>query len=203
VFFADRLLAGAQPLIADVRAHAVRNLVVQHAEDVRRAGAWPTWPAAARLAREAGAIKPARGERSSCGPPRWRTTSARPSTATAAPATRALLLNSELYGFTAREVALAAQIVRYQRKGTPGLDDVRSLARPGDHELVARCALLLRLATAPDALRDVTVARAGSSPTATSCVSGSATTTASSAGRSPAPPATTRSGPCSSAGSCG
>ena len=37
VLIADRLLPGAQPLIdGRRRANAVRNLVVQHAEDVRR-----------------------------------------------------------------------------------------------------------------------------------------------------------------------
>jgi hypothetical protein len=41
-----------------------------------------------------------------------------------------------------------AQIVRYHRKGVPALDEARALARRGDRELVARCALLLlRLAT--------------------------------------------------------
>jgi hypothetical protein len=38
-----------------------------------------------------------------------------------------------------REVALIAQIVRYYRKGTPGLDVCRRLARGGDGDLVARC----------------------------------------------------------------
>jgi hypothetical protein len=36
--------------------------------------------------------------------------------------------------------------VRYHRKGTPGLDECRPLARDGDGDLMARCALLLRMA---------------------------------------------------------
>ena len=140
----------------------MRNLVVQHAEDVRRAERMAEL--ALQLhdsAREAGAIKPARGERQLL----WTAAMAHDiGTAVdcdgSAGHARYLLLNSELYGFTPREVALAAQIVRYQRKGTPGLDDVRSLARPGDHELVARCALLLRLATHLTPCADVAVARA-------------------------------------------
>ena len=57
------------------------------------------------------------------------------------------MLDSELYGHSPRERALLAQIVRHQRKGTPGLDELAPLARRGDAGLVARCALLLRLAT--------------------------------------------------------
>jgi exopolyphosphatase/guanosine-5'-triphosphate,3'-diphosphate pyrophosphatase len=74
---------------------------------------------------------------------------------------RYVVLNSELYGYGPREVALIAQIVRYQRKGTPGLDDLEPLARPGDRELVARCAMVLRLAAqlAPGQQRAIRDAR--------------------------------------------
>jgi hypothetical protein len=54
-----------------------------------------------------------------------------------------------------------AQIVRYQRKGTPSLDDVAAAARRGDARLVARCALLLRVAAqlAPGPDRAIRAAR--------------------------------------------
>jgi exopolyphosphatase/guanosine-5'-triphosphate,3'-diphosphate pyrophosphatase len=162
VFFADRLLAGAPPLIADVRSHAVRNLVAQHADDVQRAER--VAELALQLhdsALQAGAIKPARDERQLL----WTAAMAHDiGTAVDCDGSgghaRYVLLNCELFGFTPREVALVAQIVRYQRKGTPGLDDARSLARPGDHELVARCALLLRLATHLMPCGDIAVDRA-------------------------------------------
>jgi exopolyphosphatase/guanosine-5'-triphosphate,3'-diphosphate pyrophosphatase len=149
VFFSERLLPGESPMIADVRATAVRNLIAQHAVDPARAGR--VAELAMQLhdsAREAGAIEPARDERELL----WMASmlhdigmavgyDGHPSHA------RYLLLNSELYGFAPRDVALVAQIVRYHRKGVPALDEARSLARRGDRELVARCALLLRLAT--------------------------------------------------------
>jgi exopolyphosphatase/pppGpp-phosphohydrolase len=55
-----------------------------------------------------------------------------------------VILNAGLAG--SRQLALIAQIVRYQRKGSPGRDGVSALARSGDAKLVGRCALLLRLA---------------------------------------------------------
>jgi exopolyphosphatase / guanosine-5'-triphosphate,3'-diphosphate pyrophosphatase len=57
-----------------------------------------------------------------------------------------LIVNAGLAGFSPREVALIAQIVRYHRKGMPDLDELAPLARAGDRELVRRCAVLLRLA---------------------------------------------------------
>ena len=56
---------------------------------------------------------------------------------------RYVLLNCELYGFTPRDVALVAQIVRYHRKGMPALDEHRRLAgtpgRPPAGGAAARC----------------------------------------------------------------
>src|SRR5262249_11588865 len=57
-----------------------------------------------------------------------------------------LIVNAGLAGFSPREVALIAQIVRYHRKGMPDLDELAPLTRAGDRELVRRCAVLLRLA---------------------------------------------------------
>jgi exopolyphosphatase/guanosine-5'-triphosphate,3'-diphosphate pyrophosphatase len=59
---------------------------------------------------------------------------------------RYLVLNAELPGFTQRETALIAQMVRYHRKGSPSMGDLEPLARKGDEQLLARCAAVLRLA---------------------------------------------------------
>jgi exopolyphosphatase/pppGpp-phosphohydrolase len=61
-----------------------------------------------------------------------------------------VILNSGIAGYDPRLLALIAQIVRYQRKGSPGLDDLGALTRNGDAEIVNRCALLLRLAVQLD-----------------------------------------------------
>ncbi len=71
-----------------------------------------------------------------------------------------LILSAGLPGFGPRELALIAQIVRYDRKGTPDLDDLRPFARPGDRELVQRCALLLRLAELLEIGEDQSVRKA-------------------------------------------
>jgi exopolyphosphatase/guanosine-5'-triphosphate,3'-diphosphate pyrophosphatase len=61
-----------------------------------------------------------------------------------------VVLNADLPGFTPRELALLAQVVRYHRKGNPSLDELRPLAAKGDEKLVARCAMLLRIAAQLD-----------------------------------------------------
>ncbi len=67
---------------------------------------------------------------------------------------RYLILNAGLPGYSQREIALIAQMARYHRKGTPGLDDMEPLAAKGDAGLVARCATLLRLAEQLERSRD-------------------------------------------------
>ena len=67
---------------------------------------------------------------------------------------RYLILNGGLPGWTQREIALVAQMARYHRKGSPGLDDLAALGRKGDRELVARCSALLRLAEQLERSRD-------------------------------------------------
>jgi exopolyphosphatase/guanosine-5'-triphosphate,3'-diphosphate pyrophosphatase len=148
VFVANRLLAGADPLLPGVRAGAVRNLALQcdadldHAEHVAHlALALHDSLAAAKV------IAPARDERElllaaamlhdvgmavGYDGHAWHS--------------RYVILNAGLPGYSPRDVALIAQIVRYHRKGTPALDELRPIAREGDGELVARCALLLRIA---------------------------------------------------------
>jgi exopolyphosphatase / guanosine-5'-triphosphate,3'-diphosphate pyrophosphatase len=148
VFFAKHLLDESAPVLPDVRVAAVRNLAAQHAVDLERT------QHVADLAlglhdslAEAAVIRPARDERELL----WAAAvlheiglaidyGGQPTHA------RYVLLNSELYGHGPRERALLAQIVRYHRKGTPSLDDLAPLAGRGDARLVARCALLLRLA---------------------------------------------------------
>jgi exopolyphosphatase/guanosine-5'-triphosphate,3'-diphosphate pyrophosphatase len=65
-----------------------------------------------------------------------------------------LILNAGLPGWSQREAALIAQMARYHRKGSPGLDELAPLARKGDRELVARGSALLRLAEQLERSRD-------------------------------------------------
>jgi exopolyphosphatase / guanosine-5'-triphosphate,3'-diphosphate pyrophosphatase len=67
---------------------------------------------------------------------------------------RYLILNAGLPGWTQREIALIAQMARYHRKGTPGLDDLAPLGVKGDRELVQRGAAILRLAEQLERSRD-------------------------------------------------
>jgi exopolyphosphatase/guanosine-5'-triphosphate,3'-diphosphate pyrophosphatase len=153
VFFTSHLHAGEPPLVADVRAAAVRNLATAHGVDAARA------ERVTQLAlglhdslRSAGIVAPSAEERELLA------AAATLHDISTAPAhARDLLLGSDVYGFGPRELALVAQIVRYHRKGTPALDDVAPLARPKDARLVARCALLLRLATQLAPGRDTSV----------------------------------------------
>lgn len=73
---------------------------------------------------------------------------------------RYLILNAGLPGWTQREIALIAQMARYHRKGSPGLDDLSALGRKGDRELVQRCAALLRVAEQLERSRDQLVREA-------------------------------------------
>jgi exopolyphosphatase/guanosine-5'-triphosphate,3'-diphosphate pyrophosphatase len=70
---------------------------------------------------------------------------------------RYLILNARLPGFSAREIALIAQIARYHRKGLPALGELAPLARRGDERLLARCAAVIRLAEQLERPRDQTV----------------------------------------------
>jgi exopolyphosphatase/guanosine-5'-triphosphate,3'-diphosphate pyrophosphatase len=67
---------------------------------------------------------------------------------------RYLILNAGLPGWTQREIALVAQIARYHRKGSPGLDDLSALGVKGDRDRVARCSSILRLAEHLERSRD-------------------------------------------------
>ena len=67
---------------------------------------------------------------------------------------RYLILNAGLPGWTQREIALVAQMARYHRKGSPGLDDLAELGVKGDREIVQRGAALLRVAEQLERSRD-------------------------------------------------
>lgn len=148
VFFRDRLLSGSAPLLPDVRAASVRNLALQCDADVAHA------EHVARLALQmhdsltAGkVIAPAPDERALL----WAAGMLHDIGMAIGydghtGHSHYVILNAGLPGYGPREVAMLAQIVRYHRKGTPGLDELRPLARAGDDGLVARCALLLRVA---------------------------------------------------------
>jgi exopolyphosphatase/guanosine-5'-triphosphate,3'-diphosphate pyrophosphatase len=57
-----------------------------------------------------------------------------------------LIANAALLGFSHREIAIMALLVRYHRKGDISVDPYRPLLAPGDEQLVARLAALVRLA---------------------------------------------------------
>ena len=73
---------------------------------------------------------------------------------------RYLVLSAGLPGFTPREVALIGQAVRYHRKGIPSLGPFAPLMHKSDHELLTRCAVLLRLAEGLERGRDQVVSAA-------------------------------------------
>jgi exopolyphosphatase / guanosine-5'-triphosphate,3'-diphosphate pyrophosphatase len=57
-----------------------------------------------------------------------------------------LVMSAALPGFTQREQAILALLVRYHRKGTPGEQGLGRLLEPGDTDRVLKLAALLRLA---------------------------------------------------------
>ena len=74
---------------------------------------------------------------------------------------RYLVLNSGLPGFTQREVAIIGQAVRFHRKGMPSGGGFEKLLRPGDEQILDRCALLLRLAEDLERSRDQLIREVG------------------------------------------
>jgi exopolyphosphatase/guanosine-5'-triphosphate,3'-diphosphate pyrophosphatase len=159
VFLARTLLAGREPLLADVRAAAVRNLAIQYEADM------PHVEHVARLAlqmqgslEQAGLIAPQPGERELL----WAAAMLHDVGMTISyddhhKHSRYLIVSAELPGFDPRERALIAQITRYHRKGAPKLGELAELARPGDERLLERCAILLRLAEHLERGRDQAV----------------------------------------------
>jgi exopolyphosphatase / guanosine-5'-triphosphate,3'-diphosphate pyrophosphatase len=72
---------------------------------------------------------------------------------------RYLILSAGLPGFSPRETALIGQMARYHRKGTPTLGQFSAFGRPGDEELLTRCAAVLRVAEQLERSRDQAVDR--------------------------------------------
>jgi exopolyphosphatase / guanosine-5'-triphosphate,3'-diphosphate pyrophosphatase len=70
---------------------------------------------------------------------------------------RYLVLNAGVPGYSAREIALIAQMVRYHRKGKPSMGDLAGFAREGDEDLLSRCSAVLRLAEQFERARDQAV----------------------------------------------
>jgi exopolyphosphatase/guanosine-5'-triphosphate,3'-diphosphate pyrophosphatase len=168
VFFDRELLGPAsrgvtgEPLFDDVRQAAVRNLAVQYESDVVHV------EHVAKLSLQmfhslvnAGLIEPVEGE-----PELLWAASMLHDVGMAISYddhhkhSRYLIVSAELPGFDPRERALIAQISRYHRKGAPKLGELAPLARPGDEDLVARCAVVLRLAEHLERGRDQSVKQA-------------------------------------------
>jgi exopolyphosphatase/guanosine-5'-triphosphate,3'-diphosphate pyrophosphatase len=159
VFFQRRLLPGAGPLLADVRAAAIRNLALQFDSDRGHADH------VARLALQlhdslvaGGVIAAAPEERELL----WAAAQLHDIGVSIGYDGQAghahyLIHSAGIDGYGPRETALIAQIVRHQRKGSPAPGELESLARDGDAELVGRCALLLRLAEQLDRGQDQSV----------------------------------------------
>jgi exopolyphosphatase/guanosine-5'-triphosphate,3'-diphosphate pyrophosphatase len=163
VFIARTLLDGADPpLFDDVRQSAVCNLAIQYESDL------PHAEHVARLSLEmfdslvAGELfSPVDGERELL----WAASMLHDVGMTISYAdhhkhSRYLIENAELYGFDPRERALIAQITRYHRKGVPKLGVIEPLTRQGDADLLARCAVILRLAEHLERGRDQSVSAA-------------------------------------------
>jgi exopolyphosphatase/guanosine-5'-triphosphate,3'-diphosphate pyrophosphatase len=160
LFLGRTLLASQpEPLFEDVRDAAVRNLAVQYESDLKHV------EHVAQLALEMfdslagqGLLDPGAGERELL----WAASLLHDVGMTIAyddhhKHSRYLIESAELPGFDPRERALIAQITRYHRKGTPKLGLVERLARPGDEQLLERCAVILRLAEHLERGRDQSV----------------------------------------------
>jgi exopolyphosphatase/guanosine-5'-triphosphate,3'-diphosphate pyrophosphatase len=162
VFFSRRLLAGAEPLLPDVRGAEVRNLALRcggdpaHTEHV------------ARLALslhdslvEGGVVEPEEGERellegAAILHDAGMTVGYDGHTAHAP----YVILNAGLAAHTPRDAALTALVVRHLRKGFPDAAELGGDGRRGDGAMLARCTLLLRLAEQLDRAEDQSVRRA-------------------------------------------
>jgi exopolyphosphatase / guanosine-5'-triphosphate,3'-diphosphate pyrophosphatase len=65
-----------------------------------------------------------------------------------------LILNDGLPGYTHREIALIALLVRYHRKGDPRTDEFQTVLEADDHQRLLELCALLRLAEQLDRSRD-------------------------------------------------
>jgi len=159
VFLAGTLLAGQEPLLADVRGAGVQNLAIQYESDMAHV------EHVARLALQmfdslvsGGLIEPAAGERQLL----WAASMLHDVGMAISyddhhKHSRYLIESAELPGFDPRERALIAQISRYHRKGLPKLGEMAALALDGDEDLLDRGSIILRLAEHLERGRDQSV----------------------------------------------
>jgi exopolyphosphatase/guanosine-5'-triphosphate,3'-diphosphate pyrophosphatase len=163
LFLARTLLSDEpEPLFADVRDAAVRNLAIQYESDLQHV------EHVSRLALEMfdslsdqDLLEPRTGERELL----WAASMLHDVGMTISyddhhKHSRYLIESAELPGFDPRERALIAQITRYHRKGTPKLGLIEPLAQKGDEQLLERCAVILRLAEHLERGRDQSVSNA-------------------------------------------
>jgi exopolyphosphatase/guanosine-5'-triphosphate,3'-diphosphate pyrophosphatase len=162
IFLERTILEEGHPLFPDVREAAVRNLAVQYESDI------PHTEHVAQLALQMHdslvgerLFEPGLGERELL----WAASMLHDVGMTISYGdhhkhSRYLIVSAELPGFDPRERAMIAQITRYHRKGVPKLGEWARLAEPGDEELLARCAMILRLAEHLERGRDQSVNRA-------------------------------------------
>jgi exopolyphosphatase / guanosine-5'-triphosphate,3'-diphosphate pyrophosphatase len=162
VFLARTLLEGAEPLFEHVREAAVRNLAIQYESDIEHV------EHVARLSLQmfdslvgGGLFEPHEGERELL----WAASMLHDVGMTISyddhhKHSRYLIESAELPGFDPRERALIAQMSRYHRKGVPKLGVIEPLTRPGDEELLDRCAVILRLSEHLERGRDQSVSEA-------------------------------------------
>jgi exopolyphosphatase/guanosine-5'-triphosphate,3'-diphosphate pyrophosphatase len=162
VFLARTLLAGADPLLPDVRRAAVRNLAIQYESDMAHV------EHVAKLSLQmydslvaGGLFEAADGERELL----WAASMLHDVGMTISyddhhKHSRYLIESAELPGFDPRERALIAQMSRYHRKGVPKLGEIAGLARDGDEAVLERCAVILRLAEHLERGRDQSVSQA-------------------------------------------
>ena len=159
VFLGRTLIGGEEPLFADVREAAVRNLAIQYESDMAHV------EHVALLALEmhdslvsAGLFEPKPGERELL----WAASMLHDVGMTISyddhhKHSRYLIVSAELPGFDPRERALIAQITRYHRKGAPKLGEISALTQDGDEELLERCSVFVRLAEHLERGRDQSV----------------------------------------------
>jgi exopolyphosphatase/guanosine-5'-triphosphate,3'-diphosphate pyrophosphatase len=162
LFLARVLLSEERPLFVVVRDSAVRNHAIQYESDL------PHTEHDSRLALQmheslidAGLFRPVEGETQLL----WAAAMLHDVGMTISyddhhKHSRYLIVSAELPGFDPRERALIAQMTRYHRKGAPKLGEWAKLGRPGDEEMLDRCALILRLAEHLERGRDQSVSEA-------------------------------------------
>jgi exopolyphosphatase/guanosine-5'-triphosphate,3'-diphosphate pyrophosphatase len=162
LFLGRTLLSEPEPLFGDVREAAVRSLAIQYESDLVHVEHVATLSGQMFDSLvEDEVFTPAEGERELL----WAASMLHDVGMTISyddhhKHSRYLIESAELFGFDPRERALIAQISRYHRKGVPKLGEIEPLTRPGDEQLLDRCAVILRLAEHLERGRDQAVSEA-------------------------------------------